>query len=230
MAGERRWCVERVCCSRGGPPRRWPRACGAAAPRTGSAAFELDLPSYLMRPNTDVSLFVHVVLLGQQHKRPPKPPLWWLLRRAAPVVYGSAGMASFLALRAVYGLPAVPLLPTSLSLWTSSERFARLGRVALLLYGSGVVLDVSWSPLLHGAKRVGAAAALRAIATVSLGLAVPMMFLGVHPLAAVLLLPLFAWECSGAYWNYILWRMNRAAIREKRHHRDMHGYSTIGEE
>lgn len=166
-------------------------------------------------------------------QRPPKPPLWWLLRRAMPLVYGSAGLASLLAVRATGDggslLNAVSLLVRKNGT-TESVSSNNYARTALALYGCALLMDVMWSPLLHGAKRIGEAAVLRAAAATTLACTIPLMAIGVNPLAGALLLPLFAWECSGAYWNYALYRLNGSSIREKRRHRDTHGYTTLGEE
>jgi len=95
-------------------------------------------------------------------------------------------------------LPLVPLLGAH----------PNASHTALVFYGCGLALGLLWSPLLHGAKLIGAAAAVRAAASLALGAAVPLLVVGVHPIAGMLLLPLFAWECSGARWTYLLWRLN----------------------
>jgi tryptophan-rich sensory protein len=134
-----------------------------------------------------------------------------------PLVYCTAGAASLLVWR------------TEASSSTSAS-LSTTGTAALVLYGCGLLLDVAWSPLLHAAKLVGPAAVDRALASVALGAALPLMA-GVHPVAGALLLPLFAWECCGAWWSYTLWRLNRHHLREKRRNRHNHGYNTtLGEE
>lgn len=153
-------------------------------------------------------------------QKPPKPPLLWLLQRpwVKPLIYGTAGAASLLVWRS----------STAITFGSSSTS---MKTAALALYGCGLLLDMAWSPILYGAKLVGAAAVDRAVASVALGAALPVFGIS-NPIAAALLLPLFAWECCGAYWTYCLWQLNRHHIREtKRRGRDNHGYNApLGEE
>ena len=88
-----------------------------------------------------------------------------------------------------------------------ATRIARDARVALVLFGVQLVVNVAWSPVFWGLERPD-------LGLVVLGLLLPLVaatmvaFDRVDRRAALLLVPYLAWVCFATALNYGIWTLN----------------------
>ncbi len=80
-------------------------------------------------------------------------------------------------------------------------------RVALTLFGIQLVLNVLWSVVFFGLRRVGAAFAEVLLLWMML-IATAVAFYPLSLLAAWLLIPYIAWVGLASYLNFRIWQMN----------------------
>lgn len=81
--------------------------------------------------------------------------------------------------------------------------------VPLALYGTQLALNVAWSPLFFGAKKLGAALVDIGLLDVAVA-ATAYSFYGVNETAGLLMVPYLAWISFATLLNYQIWDMNTA--------------------
>lgn len=98
--------------------------------------------------------------------------------------------------------------------------YALQGIAAYLIFqasGNGIAFDVFivqfllnvlWTPLFFGAKRIGAALA-ELIALLIFIMATIILFFGVDTIAAWLMIPYVLWVAFATMLNYSIWKLNR---------------------
>ena len=70
-----------------------------------------------------------------------------------------------------------------------------------------LLLNLIWSPIFFGAKKIGLALIVNILLLVSI-VALMLTFYPISKTAAILLVPYFLWVCFALYLNFMIWRLN----------------------
>ena len=77
----------------------------------------------------------------------------------------------------------------------------------LTIFVVQILLNLIWSPIFFGAKKIGLALIVNILLLISI-IALIVTFFSVSKIAAILLIPYFLWVCFALYLNFMIWRLN----------------------
>lgn len=78
----------------------------------------------------------------------------------------------------------------------------------LAIYSLQLILNVLWTPIFFGAKKI-LLALIIVLALVASTAVTIFLFYKYSKIAAILLIPYFLWICYATYLNFEFWRLNR---------------------
>lgn len=141
----------------------------------------------------------------------------WSTRRSVNTWYPTLRKPSFLPPGWVFGpVWTVLYMAMAVAAWLvrrEAERTparATVGQQALVAWGVQLALNVAWSAVFFGQRRVGAAVAVLAALWIAIAVCIERSA-RVSRQAALLLLPYLAWTSFAAALNVRLWQLNRPA-------------------
>jgi tryptophan-rich sensory protein len=127
-------------------------------------------------------------------RKPSFLPPGWVFGPVWTVLYAAMAVAAWRVRRAAERTPAR----------------ATVGQQALVAWGVQLALNVAWSAVFFGQRRVGAAVAVLAALWIAIAVCIERSA-RVSRQAALLLLPYLAWTSFAAALNVRIWQLNRPA-------------------
>lgn len=95
----------------------------------------------------------------------------------------------------------------SLLLFVKDGDFSRK-TLALAVFSLQLILNVLWTPIFFGAKKILLALIIVIALAASTAYTI-FLFFKHSKIAAILLIPYFLWICYATYLNFEIWRLNR---------------------
>lgn len=95
----------------------------------------------------------------------------------------------------------------SLLLFVKGGDFSRK-TLALAVFSLQLILNVLWTPIFFGAKKILLALIIVIALATSTAYSI-FLFFKHSKIAAILLIPYFLWICYATYLNFEFWRLNR---------------------
>ena len=96
----------------------------------------------------------------------------------------------------------------AISAWLVWREYGRGALPALLIFFAQLALNVAWSGIFFGSRMPGVAFAEIIVLWLAIAFNI-FVFYGLHPIAALILLPYLLWVTYATYLNLGIWRLNR---------------------
>jgi len=132
-------------------------------------------------------------------RKPSFTPPDWVFGPVWTGLYASMAVSAWLVTRAAGRAPAT----------------ATVGRQAVAAWGLQLALNVAWSAVFFGQRRIGAAVAVIVALWTAIAVCVERSARVSRP-AALLLLPYLAWTTFAAVLNVRIWQLNPSAAVQQR--------------